>query len=59
MGWGACSELLWTVEGATYCYNADALTLKKMFTLLLFFFCMTVGGVVATLGWPETLRSLS
>lgn len=53
-GVGACPEVLWTAKVKPYSFEADVL----MFTLLLF--CLLIiGGVAATLGWPEMLTSLS
>lgn len=56
-GVGACPGVLWTAK-KPYSFEADVLMFKKMFTLLLF--CLLIiGGVAATLGWPEMLSSLS
>lgn len=58
VGWGPRPDVPWSAEGVPYCFKADALMLKKIFILLLFSF-LIIGGVAATLEWPETLSSLS
>lgn len=51
-------EVPWSAEGVPDCYKAEVLKLSKIFTLLLCSYSI-IGGVAATLGWPETVSSLS